>query len=241
MSTSGDNAPETRQAVGVDADPRTRYSWRAVLVTLVVALAILAVSTAIAHSGKVSRLEADVFHAINDLPDFLRPIMWVFQLAGILFVPVVVAIGAAIYRKWWLTLCLVLVVPLKLFFEKKVIKEIVDRQRPATSICDGDLSCGHFRGVSIRGESFVSGHAIITGAVATLLFCYLGRTGRIVVVGIAVLNGIARVYLGAHNPLDVVGGGALGVCIGCLLLLIVDPVRRDARHQAHVRDATSAE
>ena len=82
------------------------------------------------HSGKVSRFEEDVFHAINDLPDFLRPIMYVFQLAGILFVPLIVAIGAAIYRKWWLTLCLVLVVPLKLFFEKKVIKKIVDRQRP---------------------------------------------------------------------------------------------------------------
>ena len=239
MTTSGDNAPEARQTAAVDPAPRNGYSWRPVVLTLVVALVVLAISTAIAHSGKVSRVEADVFHAINDLPDFLRPILYVFQLAGILFVPVIVAIGAAIYRKWWLTLCLVLVVPLKLFFEKKVIKEIVDRQRPATSICDGDLTCGHFRDVSIRGDSFVSGHAIITGAIATLLFFYLGRTGRIIVIGIAVMNGFARIYLGAHNPLDVVGGGALGVCIGCLLLLVFDPVRRDACHYARTHAANA--
>ena len=157
---------------------------------------------AIVHSGKVSRLEADVFHAINDLPGLpASPSCTCSSSLGILFVPLVVAIVAAMYRKWWLTLCLVLVIPLKLFFEKKVIKEIVDRQRPGTSICHGDLTCGHFRGdVSIRGESFVSGHAIITGAVATLLFFYLGRTGRIVVIGLAVMNGVARVYLGRAQP-----------------------------------------
>jgi undecaprenyl-diphosphatase len=213
----------------VDTDESNRHTY---LIVLGVAAAILIVATAIAHSGKVSRFEADVFHAINDLPDFLEPIMWVFQLAGLLLVPVLVAIGAAIARRWWLTFCLVLIIPLKLFFEHEVIKKLVDRQRPGTSICHGDPTCGHFRDVPLRGESFVSGHAIITGSVATLLFLYLGRTGRIVVGSIAVLNAVARVYLGAHNPLDVVGGGALGVCIGAILLLLIDPVRRDARHHA---------
>ena len=132
-----------------------------------------------------------------------------------------------------MTLCLVLLIPLKLLVEHEVIKKMIDRQRPATSICDGDLTCGNFRGdVSFVGESFVSGHAIITGAVATLLFFYLNRTGRIVVLAIAILNGIARVYLGAHNPLDVVGGLAVGVCIGALLLFVIEPVRRDAQGQA---------
>jgi undecaprenyl-diphosphatase len=200
-----------------------------VFVALLVALAVLIAATLLARSGTVSRAEADVFHAVNDLPDFLEPVMWVFQLAGLLLVPVVVAIGAAITRRWWLTLCLVLVVPLKLLLEKEVIKALVDRSRPAESICGGNLTCGNFRNVALTGDSYVSGHAIISWAVATLLFCYLGRTGRIVVVALAVANSIARVYLGAHNPLDVVGGGALGVCIGCVLLLVIDPVRRDAK------------
>ena len=85
----------------------------------------------------------------------------------------------------------------------------------------------------------MSGHAIITAVVATLLFGYLNRTGRIVVVAIALLNGVARVYLGAHNPLDIVGGLALGVCIGCLLLFIIEPLWRDARHRARRNEAPS--
>jgi undecaprenyl-diphosphatase len=32
---------------------------------------------------------------------------------------------------------------------------------------------------------------------------------------------VARVYLGAHAPLDVVGGAALGVAIGAALNLLV--------------------
>jgi undecaprenyl-diphosphatase len=195
-----------------------------------VAAAVLVVAILIVHSGKVSQPEKDVFHLINGLPDFLRPIMWVFQLAGLLFVPLVVAVGAALFRRWWLTLCLVLVIPLKLFFEHEVIKQLVDRQRPGTSICHGDPTCGHFRDVPLHGESFVSGHAIITGSVATLLFFSLNRTGRIIVVTIVILNGVARVYLGAHNPLDIVGGVAVGVCIGCILLFVIEPVRRDAAH-----------
>ena len=235
----GDNPNETRQTLEMTTDVARRSTRRAVVITFAVALVVLVVTTLIVRSGKVSQLEKDVFHIINGLPNFLRPIMYVFQLAGLLFVPLLVAIGAAIYRKWWLALCLVLAVPVKLFFEHEVIKKLVDRQRPGTSICHGDPTCGHFRSVPLHGESYVSGHAIITGLVATLLFGYLNRTGRIVVVAIALLNGVARVYLGAHNPLDIVGGLALGVCIGCLLLFIIEPLWRDARHRARRNEAPS--
>ena len=249
MSASDDNVREPQRSDEGSTPPSTSYSWRAVAITFAVAAAILAISTAIVHSGKVSRLEADVFHAINDLPGFLEPVMYVFQLLGILFVPLVVAIVAALYRKWWLTLCLVLVIPLKLFFEKKVIKEIVDRQRPGTSICHGDLTCGHFRGdVSIRGESFVSGHAIITGAVATLLFFYLGRTGRIVVIGLAVMNGVAaciwaRTTRSTSSAVARSASASVAYCSSCSTRCAGTPAitrassrkARPKRHDDHVR------
>ena len=151
---------------------------RTLLVAGVVAVAVLVLSSVAAAGGTVGRPEADVFHAVNDLPAALRPLMWVFQLAGLLLMPLVAALVATLARRWWLTLCLVLLVPLKLAAEKGVIKQLVERQRPGLTVCHGDPSCGHFRGVPLDGPSYVSGHTIIAWSIATLLTAYLGRRHR---------------------------------------------------------------
>jgi undecaprenyl-diphosphatase len=65
----------------------------------------------------------------------------------------------------------------------------------------------------LAGLSFVSGHAIITFAIAGLLALVLPRRWAVVAFVLATLNAVARVYLGAHNPLDVVGGAAIGLAI----------------------------
>jgi len=197
----------------------------AMSVALAAGVAVATVSALIASSGEVAGWEASIFHAINDLPDWLERPMWLFQLAGLLFVPLVVAAVAAYFRKWWLVAGLVLLVPLKLIVEKAVVKQLVERERPGTTICgypdDFDETCGNFRDVPLEGLSFVSGHAIIAWGVAALLWPVLPGRWRWLPIAIATLNAIARVYLGAHNPLDVIGGAAIGIALGAIISLAV--------------------
>jgi undecaprenyl-diphosphatase len=197
----------------------------AMSVALAAGVAVATISGLIASSGEVAGWEASIFHAINDLPDWLEQPMWLFQLAGLLFVPLVVAAVAAYFRKWWLVAGLVLLVPLKLIVEKAVVKQLVERERPGTTICgypdDFDETCGNFRDVPLEGLSFVSGHAIIAWGVAALLWPVLPGRWRWLPIAIATLNAIARVYLGAHNPLDVIGGAAIGIALGAIISLAV--------------------
>ncbi|MFE0515541.1 phosphatase PAP2 family protein, partial [Streptomyces sp. NPDC058964] len=64
--------------------------------------------------------------------------------------------------------------------------------------------------------SFVSDHATITMALGVGLFVANRRFG-IAGIGLALLEGFCRVYMGVHYPTDVVGGFALGTAVVLLL------------------------
>ncbi|KOV57917.1 phosphatase PAP2 family protein [Streptomyces sp. MMG1121] len=64
--------------------------------------------------------------------------------------------------------------------------------------------------------SFVSDHATITMALGVGLFVANRRFG-IAGIGLALLEGFCRVYMGVHYPTDVIGGFALGTAVALLL------------------------
>ncbi|WP_406331158.1 phosphatase PAP2 family protein [Streptomyces sp. NBC_00203] len=64
--------------------------------------------------------------------------------------------------------------------------------------------------------SFVSDHATITMAMGVGLFVAHRKFG-LVGIGLALLEGFCRVYMGVHYPTDVVGGFALGTAVALLL------------------------
>ncbi|MET8689881.1 phosphatase PAP2 family protein [Streptomyces sp. NPDC004732] len=64
--------------------------------------------------------------------------------------------------------------------------------------------------------SFVSDHATLAMAIGAGLFVANRKFG-LVGLGLAVLEGFCRVFMGVHYPTDVVGGFALGTAVALLL------------------------
>ena len=193
---------------------RWRHLWVAAA-----GLVILIACGLVASTGRVGPAERRAFHAVNDLPGWLYQPLWVFQQFGNLFVALGIGVVVlSLLRRWWVAAAVVGAAVLKLAGER-VVKQVVERSRPGTTI--GDI---HLHGaVPIHGLSFASGHAVIATAVATLLTPVLHGRWRVVPWIVVALNGLARIYVGAHNPLDVLGGVGLGLFIGGLLNVMVAP------------------
>jgi glycosyltransferase 2 family protein len=154
--------------------------------------------------------EQDIFEWVNDLPDALWPVVWgpmqIGSLAGSL---VVVAVIFAATRQRRLTLSALTASQIA-WWSAKVIKGLVSRGRPATLLVDVKLR-EHASGVG-----YVSGHTAVAFALATVLAPSLPRAFRPVAFALASAVAAARMYSGAHLPLDVVGGAGLGVLSGTL-------------------------
>ena len=50
---------------------------------------------------------------------------------------------------------------------------------------------------------------------------WLGRRGRIAVAALVTVVCLSRVYVGAHLPLDVVGGAGLGLAVAGVVRLVL--------------------
>jgi undecaprenyl-diphosphatase len=202
----------------VDPVTSVRYERRpGDVLAAALGLAVLLAGMGVVHNGNVPDWERSVFDAVNGLPDFLYPLLWPFQQLGVVIVGPILAIVAALTRRYRLAIALVLATLLKLGLERAV-KAAVSRQRPGTTIG----ASAELRGdVHAVGESFVSGHAVLVAAMACLIVPYLPRQWRFVPWVLLGLVMVARVYVGAHNPLDVICGAALGVAIGSGLNLVV--------------------
>ncbi|MEA2843333.1 MAG: hypothetical protein QOJ69_1004, partial [Actinomycetota bacterium] len=99
----------------------------------------------------------------------------------------------------------------------KVVKRSVGRGRPAAHL--GDVVV---RGSEERGLGFPSGHAGVSFSLAMVAARSLPRWARPLVFVVATTVSVARVYVGAHLPLDVVGGAAIGVATGAGVRMAVD-------------------
>jgi membrane-associated phospholipid phosphatase len=201
---------------------RTGAAPPGAVVAVVAGLCTLGVGMLVVRGGEVPAAEEGAFRALNDLPDGRYTFAWPFQQLGALLVGPVVALVALALRRYRLALAALIVTAAKLVGERAV-KAVVSRERPGTSIGPDVRMRGD---VHVAGESFVSGHAVLVAALAGVVTPYL--RGRWRLVPWALVGGVmvGRVYVGAHNPLDVVCGAALGIAVAGAVHLATGAARR---------------
>jgi glycosyltransferase 2 family protein len=203
------------------------------LIGLLISSLAFLLSSFLIDESQLNGTEVTVFRWFNDLPDYLFEILWVFmQLGNLVVVPPVVVIIAILLRRFRLAAALGLAGSL-VWLLAKVVKQVVERGRPAELLNEVVL-----RNAPATGNGYVSGHAAVAFALAAVVAPYLGRRGRIIVWLLATLVCIGRVFVGAHLPLDIVGGAAFGFAIGSLAnLLLGVPGEHPKVHQRTLSSA----
>jgi membrane-associated phospholipid phosphatase len=167
-----------------------------------------------AATGRVSVQEERSFRILNSLPNGIYRPLWLVMQGGSL-----AAVGAAALAarsRSPTTATSLAVAGTTAWVLAKVTKPLVGRGRPAEH-----LGYVTVRGAKQSGLGFPSGHA----AVATALAVVGSRgPGNHTAWGwvIAATVGAARQYVGAHLPLDVAGGVALGATVGAVTNLTVN-------------------
>lgn len=182
------------------------------------AAVVLVVTGVLANARTPYTLEGDLGRWVYDLPDLLTtPLEAVMQVGTQLAVVLVAAAlvvagrsraaGAAALAGFggWLA--------------SSLLKDGLDRHRPTSATLE------RVPREVVDNASWPSSHATIAAALATVLLLTVarGRVGRGLVIAAAALTAVARVHLGVHWGLDVLGGVALGVLAGYLAVLVVKP------------------
>jgi glycosyltransferase 2 family protein len=164
----------------------------------------LGLSLVAARRGTVSDLERRVFRGINRLPDAVWPAVWPVMQAGALGAIPAASAVAAISGRHRLAVRIALSGTTS-YVVAKGIKRVVRRGRP-----DSLLERVIVRGKTQTGLGYLSGHAAVSAALASAAHGALPPAWVRAGVGVAAVVAFARVYVGAHLPLDVLGGAAFG-------------------------------
>ena len=180
------------------------------------AVVVLALTTWAVWDQRVPAWEREAFAAVNERSVLPYAVAWsVMQLGNVLAVPVS-ALAATLARRPRLGLAL-LVGGVAAYVLAKLVKATVARPRPPQLLEEVVV-----RGPLVADHGFVSGHTAVATVLVVLLLPHVGPALRAVLLALALLVAVLRVAVGAHLPLDVAGGAALGVAVAVAVHLALD-------------------
>jgi uncharacterized membrane protein YbhN (UPF0104 family)/membrane-associated phospholipid phosphatase/tRNA A-37 threonylcarbamoyl transferase component Bud32 len=197
-----------------DGGERTYGKHPGDLLRVVLGTSTVLGTSILAYRGEVSLLETDLFRLINHLPSGIGIPLQIVMEAGSLGAVVVASAAARAAGSKRLSRDLA-VGGSAAWVAAKLVKLVVTRERPAVL-----LSEVLTRGTAATGLGFPSGHAAVAAALAAVASPLLGRRAGRVAWVLAWLVAAARLYVGAHLPLDAIAGLALGWAIGATVHLV---------------------
>ena len=179
--------------------------------------AVFLASTAAVWDDRVPGIEESLFEVINGWPDWLALPLYPVMQFGMVLAPFV---AAGVF--WYLTrkrqpALAIVTTGFGMWIFAKLVKAFVDRPRPGGLLeevayrVDGGPS----------GLGFISGHAAVGFVIAVIASPYVGKRWAAALWALAVGAATLRVYVGAHLPLDSIGGAGLGAAAGAAALLLV--------------------
>jgi membrane-associated phospholipid phosphatase len=184
---------------------------------IVIGCLALTAALSVFRLENISTGERDVSHAINHLPNALNPALEVVMMAGTLFAVPVAAVIALAFRRVRLS-AILFASGLLAYGLAKIAKQMIRAGRPLDVFSSGEVIV---RGAAQLGLGYPSGHSAVSAGLAFAVLPYLPPRLRWWVLSIPLMVGFARVYVGAHLPLDVVGGWAIGTACAFAVHLVV--------------------
>ncbi len=196
---------------------------------LALASTLALVSAWAADRAAPTIVEINVFRLVNQLPAPVgAPLLGIMQAGALLAVPAFALLALLGGRRR--LAAIVLWGGLTAWALAKLGQWLVDEDPPILR-----LSRVVQHGVAHTGTSFPSTHVAVAAGLAAVAGPYLARPGRRLLWLVTALVAVARLYVGLHLPVDVVGGLALGWGAGAALNLIWG-VPAPGPSTAHVAD-----